>query len=163
MGRRGSLGQPHGRPVYLEAVLFLLVNWTQTAQRRDELEGDERLERLLPDPAVGEHAVGHLDDVSLGEAVGHLRQAAHIQGARNDPSVALDDLFPQNCPVETGGKTQRARSAQRSQQASGQRPGKGASAGGSPYVPAIPMSRKPRTERLSSEWFPTVGQTGRCP
>lgn len=109
----GFLGDVSGPPgaqrpweVHLEAVLLLLVHGVRAAESRDELQGGERLLRLLPEPAVGEHALDHPDDVALGEAVSDLGQAAHVQGTRNDPSVALDDLLPQNCVSEMEGKTE---------------------------------------------------------
>lgn len=94
---------------YLERLLLLPVHRAHAAERWDELEGDQRPVRLLPDPALGEHASHHLDDVSLREAVGDLRQATHVQGIRHDPAVALNDLLPQNCRIETAGKAQGAR------------------------------------------------------
>lgn len=42
--------------------------------------------------------------MSLGETVGDLCQATYIQGIGNDASVALNDLFPQNCCIQDGGK-----------------------------------------------------------
>lgn len=90
--------------IYLKAVFFLLVYRVQAAESHDELQGDERLVRLLPESPVSEHPFHHPDDVSLGEAIGDLRQATYVQGIRNDSSMELNDLLPQNCCFGDGGK-----------------------------------------------------------
>lgn len=106
---------PGRRCVYLKALFFLLVDGTHAGERRDELEGGERLVRLLPDSALREHLLHHLDNVALGEAVGDLCQATDTQGTGDDSAVALNDFFPQNCCIQNDGKGREQESPQRKQ------------------------------------------------
>ena len=112
LGSPGGRGTETGRSPHLKAVFLLLVDGALAAQGRHELHGDERLARLLPQPAVREHASHRLHDVALGEAVADLCQAAYVQGVRDDPSVALNDVSPQDCCVGDGGKDREDRVTQ---------------------------------------------------
>ena len=92
------------RCTYLKAVFFLLVDRIHAGERGDELEGGERLVGLLPESPLREHLFHHLDNVSLCEAVGDLRQATDTQGVRDDAAVSLNDLLPQNCRIQDDGE-----------------------------------------------------------
>lgn len=154
-------------PAYLERLLFLLVHRAQAAEGRDELVGDQRPVRLLPHPALGQHAFHHLHYVSLREAVGDLRQAAHVQGVRHDSAVALDDLLPQDCWSETVGKAQTARSALGGRYSPGARHGvawhrAGGARGARSELSVVQMGRSRGTKRFP-EWVLTASRTYGAP
>ena len=103
------------RCIYLKAVFFLLVDRIHAGERGDELEGSEWLVGLLAESPLREHLLHHLDNVSLREAVRDLRQATDTQGVRDDATVPLNDLLPQNCCVQDDGKDRERESAERKQ------------------------------------------------